>query len=215
MKILIVSNKLEHIITISNFININISNSLSLLFASDIASCKFILSQHNISVLIIDADMFIADFYTNFLKFVPLIIIDDSNRFKQFECISMHNLNPLKSILQRFISFSSLLEDTKLKILNQLMELGFNIKHNGTKYIMVSILIYKFYYSTNKIEEIYSLIAEKYHTSSNNIKSNILKAINYMYYESDFSKLKEFFSLSEEIRPTPKQVIFTILKNTN
>lgn len=212
MKILILSNKLNYIITISNFININISNSISILFASDIASCKFILSQHNISVLIIDADMFIADFYTKFLKFVPLIIIDDSNRFKQFECISMHNLNPLKSILQRFISFSSLLEDTKLKILNQLMELGFNIKHNGTKYIMASILIYKFYYSTNKIEEIYSLIAEK---SSNNIKSNILKAINYMYYESDFSKIKQFFSLTEEIRPTPKQVIFTILKNTN
>ena len=108
---------------------------------------------------------------------------------------------------------SDTFENTKLAILKELMYLGFNVKHNGTKYITESILILKFYYKTNNIKDIYSIVARKHNTTSNNIKSNILKSINYMYCETDFSKLEVYFSLAEDIKPTPKQIILTVLKN--
>ena len=34
-----------------------------------------------------------------------------------------------------------------------------------------------------------------------------------MYCETKFEKLKTYFSLEEDIKPTPKQIILTVLKN--
>lgn len=149
---------------------------------------------------------------------MPIIFINnicnyDNIPIEHFDCISTYNLSNLSSILNKYMLLSNSIENTRIIILNQLIKLGFNIKHKGTKYIIESVLILKFYYKSDKIKDIYCIIAQRYNTTSNNIKSNILKSINYVYCETVFSKLKMYFSLVEDIKPTPKQVILTLLKN--
>lgn len=218
MKILIITNKLKTMTIISNFITLNIGNNISVLLPNDTQSAKLILSEHNINMIIWENDIFDLNFYKENLTFIPIVLVNDFYKndtftLKNFKCVSLDNLTHLSYFIHKYTSLSDTFENTKLAILKELMYLGFNVKHNGTKYITESILILKFYYKTNNIKDIYSIIARKHNTTSNNIKSNILKSINYMYCETDFSKLEVYFSLAEDIKPTPKQIILTVLKN--
>ncbi len=218
MKILIITNKLKTATIISNFITLNIHSDISILIANNIESAKLIFIEHNINLIIWENDIFNLNFYKNSLYFIPLIIVNDfynnnAITLKNFKYVSLDNLTDLQYLLDKYISVSKTLDNTKQKILKELVYIGFNIKHNGTKYIMESILFFKFYYKANTVKDIYSIIAQKYNTTSNNIKSNIIKSINYMYCESEFSKLQTYFSLVEDKKPTPKQIILTVLKN--
>ncbi len=218
MKILIITNKLKTATIISNFITLNIHNNISILIANDIESAKLIFIEHNINLIIWENDIFNINFYKNNLSFIPVIIVKDfynhnAITLKNIKYISLDNLTDLQYLLNKYISASNILDNTKQKILKELIYIGFNIKHKGTKYIAESILMLKFYYKANTIKDIYSIIARKYNTTSNNIKSNILKSINYMYCENEFSKIETYFSLVEDKKPTPKQIILTVLKN--
>lgn len=218
MKLLIITNNLNIVTTLSNYINLNINNNITILIANNIQSAKLIFSEHTINLIIWDIEIFDFKFYKKNLSYIPLILINNFNNcneniFKNLKCISLDNLTYLEYFIHKRINFYDNFEDTKIKIINELMRLGFNLKHNGTKYITESILVLKFYYKTNNIQNIYSIVARKYNTTKDNIKSNILKSIDYMYCETEFSKLKMYFSLFEDIKPTPKQVILTILKN--
>lgn len=218
MKILLITNKLKTITIISNFITLNISNNISVLLANDTQSAKLILSEHYINLIIWENNMFDLNFYKENLTFIPIILVNDFYDYdkltlKNFKCVSLDKLTLLSYYIHKYISLSDTLENTKLAILKELMYLGFNVRHNGTKYITESILILKFYCKNSNLKDIYSIIARKHSTTSENIKSNILKSINYMYYEADFSKLETYFSLAEDIKPTPKQVILTVLNN--
>lgn len=218
MKILIITNKLKTATIISNFITLNIHSDISILLANDIEAAKLIFTEHNVNLIIWENDIFNLNFYKNSLSFIPVIIVNDFYNYnaialKNFKYVSLDNLTDLQYLLNKYISVSNTLDNTKQKILKELVYIGFNLKHNGTKYITETILYIKFYYKTNTIKDVYSIIARKYKTTSNNIKSNILKSINYMYCENEFSKIKTYFSLLEDKKPTPKQIILTVLKN--
>lgn len=179
-------------------------------------SANLIITEHNINLIISEKNF--LNLYKDSFTFIPIIVVNelydyDKITSQKFNCISLDNITNLSRILHKHMHLSDALENSKEKIFRELITLGFNIKHNGTKYITESIIFLKFYLKTNNIQDIYSIIAKKYNTTSNNIKSNILKSINYMYYETDFLKLEKYFSLPKDIKPTPKQVILTILKN--
>lgn len=218
MTILVISNNIKNISAISNFINLNFNNNISILIANDMNSANSIINKYNINLIILESNIYNFNFYKEHLSYIPVILFIDTNNynkkiFKDYENISFCNLSYLKKLLFNYISLTSSIESTKIEIINQLLKIGFNIKHNGTKYITDSIIIYKFFFKTDKIKDIYSIVAQKYNTTSNNVKSNILKSINYMYCETKFEKLKTYFSLEEDIKPTPKQIILTVLKN--
>lgn len=102
------------------------------------------------------------------------------------------------------------------KILKELTYLGFNLKHIGTQYLLEAILMI---YNSNTKEGlenlekyVYSALGSAHHKTPSNIKSNINKSIEYMFCESDFSILKNYFLLSSEIKPTAKLIISTVLE---
>lgn len=70
--------------------------------------------------------------------------------------------------------------DVKKKIIDELLNLGYNFKYKGTKYLFDVIL---YIYKSNDFEilnslenNVYRIMANKYNKSINNIKTNIIKA---------------------------------------
>lgn len=102
------------------------------------------------------------------------------------------------------------------KIIDELIFIGYNIKHIGT--LMMAECI-KIIISSPNIDiindlenNVYSIIAEKYKTNIKAVKGNLVNATNYMYNMSDFSRIQEYFGFYEDTKPTPKVVINTVLR---
>lgn len=127
----------------------------------------------------------------------------------------------MKYILKKIedVIEKSNLEDSSNKIrdkaLNELLYLGYNIKHKGTIYLLDTICIICQSENTSLIynleKYLYSEIASKYQKNIKNIKSNIMKATDCMYMECDKNRLKEYFSFAYDYKPTPKVIIGTII----
>ena len=114
------------------------------------------------------------------------------------------------------LQFLNIKEDLSQKICSELSSIGYNLSHIGTQYIKECILeIYQkgnLEYTQNLENYLYKKIAFMHDKSIKNVKSNIIKATNFMYAESDISFLKNYFHFSDEKKkPTPKIVISTIL----
>ncbi len=114
------------------------------------------------------------------------------------------------------LNYLNIKDDLSKKISSELLYIGYNPSHLGTQYIKECIL--EIYESkdntlTQKLENyVYKRIACFHNISVQNIKSNITKATNFMYVESDMSILKDYFHFNDNKRkPTPKMVISTIL----
>lgn len=102
----------------------------------------------------------------------------------------------------------------KNRIINELLKIGYRLKHKGTKYIIDSILF--LYYQSNQdlnnLEKYtYRYVAKKYKKTVANIKTNIVKATEYVYWESDEENLKKYFKKDYYEKPTPKNVIIEVL----
>lgn len=101
------------------------------------------------------------------------------------------------------------------KIKKELKSINYNFKYTGTIYILESIkLIDYLKLSENfKLEkDIYPIIANKFGTDINNIKSSIVYATDKMYYDCDEGKLKDYLNLEWMLKPGPKDVIKAVLK---
>lgn len=102
------------------------------------------------------------------------------------------------------------------KIVDELIFIGYNIKHIGTlmmaeciKIIMLSSNIE----IINDLENnVYTIIAKKYKTNVKAVKGNLVNATNYMYDMNDSTRIKEYFGFYEDTKPTPKVVINTIVR---
>lgn len=106
------------------------------------------------------------------------------------------------------------LDKKRLKIINELEYIGYRFKYKGTHYLADTIL--QMYTKQNSLvdnlqSDIYPVIAEKYHKSIYNIKSSISKATECMYYECDSQRLANYFRFPEDVKPTVKQVVFTVV----
>ena len=99
-------------------------------------------------------------------------------------------------------------------IINELLYLGFDISHKGTKYLIKTIE----YIALNpnkdldKLEKsVYPKIAVQYGETIHNIKCNINRANNAMYCECEIEKLKSYFKFDKDTKPKVKTVINTII----
>lgn len=117
---------------------------------------------------------------------------------------------------EKKMNYINIKETLSKKIISELIYIGYNPSHIGTQYIKECILEI---YSSNNLELIqnlenyvYKKISCIHKKSFQNVKSNIIKATNFMYAESDMSLLKDYFHFNDNKRkPTPKMVISTIL----
>ena len=121
-----------------------------------------------------------------------------------------------KKQLDRIISLIDINDNErrKSKVIRELEYIGYNFKYKGTHYLLESVLqMYSRKHSMvdNLQTTIYPIIAEKYNKTIYNIKSSISKATDCMYCECDSRKLANYFKFSYDIKPTVKQVIFTII----
>jgi len=103
----------------------------------------------------------------------------------------------------------------KDKVINELVSIGFCHTHQGTLYLAEAI-IYMYKYDKknqqkNIEKNVYKVIADKYNENIQKVKSNIIKATNYMYMESNVDMIKKYFHFYEDKKPTPKLVILTVL----
>lgn len=105
----------------------------------------------------------------------------------------------------------------KEKVLDELLKLKYNIKHNGTKYIMETIMFIIDNYKHSEMlinnleKDVYPLIAHRFGKSAGNIKNNIVKATNNMYNECEMDYLIDYFEYGYDKKPTPKTVVITIV----
>lgn len=105
-------------------------------------------------------------------------------------------------------------EKIKNKIFNEISYLGFDIMHKGTKYLLESIeyIILNPEKEVSKLErDIYPVLSKKYGESIHNIKCSINRATTSMYYECDVNKLKKYFYFRDDIKPSVKTIIDTIV----
>ena len=123
------------------------------------------------------------------------------------DIINKNNMQNIKIHLENTVNNIDFLNEEHIireKIINELMNLGYNFKYKGTHYIFDSIL---YIYMSNNLEllnniekNVYIYISNKYHKSINNIKTNIIKATKIMVSDN---------GLKENL--TPKIVINNIL----
>ena len=122
--------------------------------------------------------------------------------------------NNIGKIIQK-IELERVLPKIKEKIFDELKNLKFNFKHIGSTYIMEAILIIYDSWNNNLIDNleqhVYKIIAHKHAKTVKNIKSNICKATNNMYFECDQAYINSYFNFSYNYKPTPKMIINTFL----
>ena len=99
------------------------------------------------------------------------------------------------------------------KVINEMNVIGYNFKYKGTQYLLECIT---YIINQNNMDlldnlnkNVYEYVATKYNKSLSNIKTNIIKATEYVNIYQDKDILLNYFSISIDI--TPKFVISTIL----
>lgn len=103
----------------------------------------------------------------------------------------------------------------KCKIKIELKKLEFKLSYSGTKYLLEAIYILytlKIYYNFNLEKDVYPIIANKYGTSTHNIKNNIVNSIDKMFYDCDEEKLEYYIDDYDFSKPKPKMIIRAVLK---
>lgn len=128
-------------------------------------------------------------------------------------------------IFQKPISFSALtnylsiqngietLEDSKKAILGILSDLGFNLNHSGTMYLIEGIAI-AMKHKMKKLSEIYTLLAYNHNNDPKIIGWSINNAINKAIKSCNEEKIQNFFKIYDNRKLTAKY-IFSYFLNYN
>ena len=101
----------------------------------------------------------------------------------------------------------------KKRLITELQQIGYNFKYKGTQYLIdVILLLHRDddIFLNNLQSTLYPIVAEKYGKTMTDIKNCIISATDNMYAECNTEKLKKYFSLNEDERPSIKRVIYTI-----
>lgn len=135
-----------------------------------------------------------------------------------FDFISkMNSMSDIVEKLDKLVKYKEEkkhIRQLKGEIMHELQELGYNFSHKGTLYLIDAIYLI----CTNKIKDdlnlkknVYPTLAQKYNRPIHCIKSDIIKATDYMDNICELKKKKEYFSFNDNTKPTVKLVIYTIL----
>ncbi len=109
-------------------------------------------------------------------------------------------------------------ESERTKIIDELAYLEYDFTLKGTQYLLATIeyIINNNYNEIYNLEkDIYSKISSIYNTSVHNIKININRANNNMYFKCEIEKLKKYFRFVTDEKPKTKLIINTVIANIN
>lgn len=166
-----------------------------------------LLENTNIDIVMVDKDI-LKECSIEFInKFKDIIVV--VSFAKNSRLINQKVLSNINSIL-----LDGDLERKRVNIMRELEYIGYRFKYKGSHYLLDTIL--QLYSKQNSMVDnlqsvIYPIIAKKYDKSVYNIKSSINKATEHMYYECDSTRLQKYFNFPDDIRPTVKQVVFTVI----
>lgn len=107
------------------------------------------------------------------------------------------NKNEIIYKLNRLIENKDL-DEVRRKIIKELKYIGYNVEYAGTKYLIEAVIeMYKNkeLMKDNLKKDIYPIISEKFNKTPHNIKCNITRATECMYFECDSNKLKQYFRI--------------------
>lgn len=118
---------------------------------------------------------------------------------------------------EKFEECMELTEDTVKEVIkSNLIKLKYNFNYIGTDYLIETIYyLYcsKLYYKFCLETDVYPIIANRYGTVVNTIKSNIINATDKMFYDCDEKVLKRYLGKCTLTKPGPKKIIKAILLN--
>lgn len=194
------------------------------------------LMNGEIDILILDLNLpkisgiqLLESIYGNCNKNIPkIIIISEDASMLQYKGLSKFNVSDCLNkavgfdfIVKKIINIINEIEENNKKtildsmVTEELLKIGYNFKHNGTKYLKEAIIFLSNEQNEDLIENleknVYSHIARIHRKSIGNIKNNIVKATNNMYFECNEKFLLQYFSYEYDTKPTPKIVIYTVL----
>ena len=104
--------------------------------------------------------------------------------------------------------------EVKNMIIKELNYLGYKSYYKGTKYLVECI--YFLYKNQQFIGEslnknVYPIIAERFNKNINNIKCNITRATDIMFFDCNEKKLKEYLENIDIVKPTNKIIINAVV----
>lgn len=239
--ILIADDNFSYARNLMYYINTTSKNARVCVIAINGKETVDILNKmNNIDIVLLDLKMPVF----NGIEVIKMLSVEQINKYKQsFIIISGENslmknevLNKdiIYKILPKTLNMSQIVtqidnlikekEDNKntdnleQKIMDELLYLGCDISHKGTKYLadiinMVFIRGEKLTENLNKY--VYPVIAKRYNQSINNIKCNVIRAIETMYYNCKEQELIDYFLLQDISKPSVKTVINMVLLKLN
>ena len=128
-------------------------------------------------------------------------------------------MNDIIEKINKLIEYKEKIKSKKRieeKIIKELLYLGYDISYRGTKYLISSIeycVLNQNCHTENLEKNVYPEVARRYNTSIHNVKSNINRTNNSMYYTCNVEKLKKYFTFDIDTKPKIKTVINTIINN--
>ncbi len=167
-----------------------------------------VLGSPNFKIVFLDKELE-SDYPKAFVKNNKNVIVLSYN--ENFNLISPRIVRFLKELIEKHD-----LESRRAKVSKELEYIGYKFKYKGTHYLREAILQMLASRNTmvdNLQTDVYPVIAKMYSKTALNIKSSINKATECMYYECDAKRLEDYFKCGEDVKPTVKQVIFTVIGN--
>lgn len=230
VNILIVDNKIDFAMSLINLLNKNENIRVCAIAKNANEATKIIKENNNISAILLNLSIKNVKFLNslkNNRKYQKSCIVIYDKRSKICNFINNNSIYTLidkcekkeviLSVINEFIYRKMTYkreEKIKNKIFNEISYLGFDIMHKGTKYLLESIeyIILNPEKEVSKLErDIYPVLSKKYGESIHNIKCSINRATTSMYYECDVNKLKKYFYFRDDIKPSVKTIIDTIV----
>lgn len=228
LNILIASNDIVYVKNIMHYINDSHSDMCILdITTSKDETLERLKNSKNIDVVILDLTKIENDFkelldYIH--KKIPIFIL--CNEKTKNEIKKSNNLEIDYKFISKNSDLELLINDVKENICcsqrnkirkvisKELTYVGYSLSHTGTQYLIESIELQYLNGCTmikNLNKDVYPIIASQHNKTINNIKSNIIRATESMYYSCDEKRLIKYFNLNIARKPHVKSIINTIL----
>lgn len=180
------------------------------------------IQNFEIDIILIDIDFFKEIYQVLFNNYNNSIILISSNKklLTQNHSLYFCNISNINDEINNIInSKNNNLNHTQLKniIQKELTYLGYKPTLKGTKYLLETIyllLTLENYLDNNLSRDIYPLVAQKFNTTSVNVKYNIRNATLDMYYNCTEDKLSQYLGYKLLYNPNTKDIIDAIVNNT-
>lgn len=238
LNLLIADDNIDYARNLMHFVNSTSDNiRVSDISIDGKETLEILTKQNNIDIILLDLNMpFLTGFdiinnlslqAKNKYKDSIIVISGESvmmNQLKSVQNDMIYKILPKALKMEQIISEINelvLLKQNNLEmreiksfIIDELLYLNYDISHKGTKYL-IDVIDIIFIRGDSLMENlnkyVYPIIAKRYNQSINNIKCNIIRATEIMYYNCSEEKFSNYFLVSALHKPNIKTVINIIL----